>query len=51
MQTSRWRSGEAIIIPAGTTLPDFCRLIAEGGGKVYLENSLLSSTSADLPAD
>ena len=39
MQTSRWSSGEAVIIPAGTTLSDFCRLIAAGGGEVYLKNT------------
>jgi hypothetical protein len=39
LQTSRWISGEAVIIPAGTTLSDFCRLITKGGGKVYLENN------------
>jgi len=39
MQTSSWKSGESVIIRAGTTLSDFCRLVAEGGGKVYFENA------------
>jgi len=35
LQTNKWRSGDVVVIPAGTTIDDFCALIAKGGGNVY----------------
>lgn len=36
LRTSRYRSGPIVVIPAGTTLVDFCKLVEQGGGTVYL---------------
>lgn len=37
LRRSRWDSGPPVAIPAGTTLADFRRKVAEAGGKVYEE--------------
>ena len=37
LRTSKWNKTQAII-PAGTTMPRFCELIAQGGGRTYLPN-------------
>ena len=33
-----WQGEKTISILAGTTLADFCKLIRQGGGKVYMED-------------
>ena len=33
-----WQGEKSISILAGTTLADFCKLIRQGGGKVYMED-------------
>ena len=38
LRTSRWFDGKPVVIPAGTTLTQFCKLVAEAGGAAYLPN-------------
>jgi len=38
LTTSRWHTGPAVAIQAGTTLPDFYARIVKGGGNVYIPN-------------
>lgn len=36
--TARYTTGSAVSIPAGTSLPEFIRLVEEAGGIVYVQN-------------
>lgn len=35
LSTSRWHSGAPVVIHAGTSYPEFVRLVQEAGGTVY----------------
>lgn len=37
LSTPTWSSDPKIAIPAGTTIPEFKRLIRQSGGKIYVE--------------
>lgn len=43
LRKSRYSSGPFVVIPVGTTLTEFCRLIEHGGGAVYLKREAINA--------
>lgn len=47
LQTPCWHAGEKIVIPAGTSLDDFCLLVANADGHVYLAPTQPIASASD----
>lgn len=50
LRTSRWQSGKSTVIPAGTELSEFIKLVSRCGGTVYLgtNNKLVGDLETKL---
>lgn len=43
LRSWHWEAGNKVVIPAGTTMEDFVRLVESAGGKVYLANATVEA--------